>query len=328
MPVNQPKTRAIRSIAAYAVTLLLIFPSISVAASDGKIAVVNDTPVYRQDLDREMKLVALKLARQGRPIDAAELKRYEGNIRETLVNRALLLQQAQAKGMTVKDSLVAKALNEFKAGFEDEKQYQQSLTQMGYTDAQLKEQIKDGLTIKALLEKEVIRKVSVSDKQIRAFYDEHTNLFHHPEQVKASHILIQVSPDADEAKKAEALASIQALKQRIDNGEDFATLAMEYSDGPSKAKGGDLGFFSREQMVQPFSDAAFALKPGQVSDVVTTRFGYHLIRLTERQAPQTMAFNDVKEEISTRLRREQEEKKIDDYLEKLKKHADIQRFPL
>ena len=146
--------------------------------------------------------------------------------------------------------------------------------------------------------------------------------------MKASHILIQVPADADEAKKAAALASIQSLKQRIDKGENFANLAMEYSDCPSKAKGGDLGFFSREQMVQPFSEAAFALQPGQVSDVVTTRFGYHLIRLTERKKAQTMAFNDVKEEISNRLRQEQEEKRIADYLEKIKKTADIQRLPL
>ena len=89
-----------------------------------------------------------------------------------------------------------------------------------------------------------------------------------------------------------------------------------------------MGFFSREQMVQPFSEAAFALQPGQVSDVVTTRFGYHLIRLTERKKAQTMAFNDVKEEISNRLRQEQEEKRIADYLEKIKKTADIQRLPL
>jgi peptidyl-prolyl cis-trans isomerase C len=290
--------------------------------------VVNNTTVLRQDLDREMKLVALKLSRQGRSISDEQLKRYEGNIRETLINRALLLQQSQTKGITVKDTLVTKALDEFKSGFQDEKQYQQSLAQIGFTEASFKDQIKNGLAIKTLIDKEVSQHVSVSDNQVRSFYDEHPDLFRQPEQVKASHILIQVPADADEAKKAAALASIQSLKQRIDKGENFANLAMEYSDCPSKAKGGDLGFFSREQMVQPFSEAAFALQPGQVSDVVTTRFGYHLIRLTERKKAQTMAFNDVKEEISNRLRQEQEEKRIADYLEKIKKNADIQRLPL
>lgn len=328
MTVNQNKT--IISIAVAVLAILLIVPAICTAVDPpaGQIAVVNNSTVLRQDLDREMKLVGLKLSRQGRPISDEQLKRYEGNIRETLINRALLLQQSQTKGITVKDNLVAKALDEFKSGFQDEKEYQQSLSQIGFTEASLKDQIKNGLTIKTLIDKEVSQHVSVSDNQIRAFYDEHPDLFRQPEQVKASHILIQVPADADEAKKAAGLASIQSLKQRIDKGENFANLAMEYSDCPSKAKGGDLGFFSREQMVQPFSEAAFALQPGQVSDVVTTRFGYHLIRLTERKKAQTMAFNDVKEEISNRLRQEQEEKRIGDYLEKIKKNADIQRFPL
>jgi peptidyl-prolyl cis-trans isomerase C len=328
MTVNQNKT--IISIAVAVLAILLIVPAVCSSADPpaGQIAVVNDATVLRQDLDREMKLVALKLSRQGRSISDEQLKRYEGNIRETLINRTLLLQQSQTKGITVKDNQVTKALDEFKAGFQDDKEYQRAMIQMGYTEAILKDQIKNGLTIKALIDKEVGQHVSVSDNQVRTFYDEHPDLFRQPEQVKASHILIQVPADADEAKKAAALASIQSLKQRIDKGENFANLAMENSDCPSKAKGGDLGFFSREQMVQPFSEAAFALQPGQVSDVVTTRFGYHLIRVTERKDAQAMAFNDVKEEISNRLRQEQEEKKIGDYLERIKKNADIQRFPL
>lgn len=323
-------TQTMPIVAAVLAAILFLVPTITTAAEApaGQIARVNDSVLLRQDLDREMKLVALKLARQGRPVDDAMLKRYEGNIRETLINRTLLMQQAQSMGIEVKDSLVAKALEEFKAAFQGEQAYQQGLKEMGFTEERLKEQIRNGLTIKTLIDKEVVHKISLSDEQVRAFYDDNPNLFRRPEQVKASHILIQVPENADEAKKAQALATIQALKARIDNGEDFATLAMEHSEGPSKTKGGDLGFFGREQMVKPFSDAAFALQPGQVSGVVQTRFGYHLIRVTERQAEQTMAFNDVKDSISARLRQEQERKKLDAYLEKLKEHADIKRFPL
>ena len=327
MTVIQPKT--ITSALAM-MAILLAAPTIIIAAEApaGQIALVNDTAVLRQDLDREMKLVSLKLARQGRPVDPQQLKRYEGEIRETLINRTLLLQQSQSEGIDIKDSPVAKALEEFKAAFKDEKAYQNALTEMGFSEEMLKAQIKNGLTIKTLIDKEVLQKISVSDQQVRAFYDDNPNLFRKPEQVKASHILVQVPENAGEAKQAEALAAIQALKTRIDNGENFATLAQENSDCPSKAKGGDLGFFSRDQMVPPFSEAAFALQPGQTSDVVQTRFGYHLIRVTERQEEQTMAFNEVKEAISARLRQEQEGKKIDVYLEKLKEHADIKRFPL
>jgi peptidyl-prolyl cis-trans isomerase C len=328
MTVYQFKT--ISAVVLFMAAIVLFAPATSAAADvpAGRIARVNDTDLLRQDLDREMKLVSLKLARQGRPVNDEQLKRYEGDIRETLVNRTLLLQQAQSMGIDVKENLVAKALDEFKAAFKDGAAYNKALEEMGFSEAMLKEQIKKGLTIKALVDQAVLKKVSVSDQQVRAYYDENPNLFRKPEQVKASHILVQVPQDADEAKQATALATIQGLKTRIDNGENFATLAQQYSDCPSKAKGGDLGFFNRKQMVPPFSEAAFALEPGQTSDVVQTRFGYHLIRATEYQAEQTMAFNDVKDAISKRLRQEQEGEKIDAYLEKLKKHADIQRFPL
>lgn len=318
------------TILAFIVATVLIVPVFSTAAAppEGTIALVNDISVSRQDLNREKKKIALNLSQQGRPISEEQLERYEGNIRETLINRVLLLQQTESEGIAIKNRQVDKALKEFKSRFKNETDYQNALRQMETTEAELKDQIKSGLAIKTLIDKKVTHNISVSDKQTRTFYDEHPELFRRPEQVKASHILIQVPAGADEAKKEAALTSIQSLKKRIDNGESFANLAMEYSDCPSKAKGGDLGFFSREQMVQPFSEAAFALQPGQVSDVVTTQFGYHLIRVTERQEPQMMAFNDVKEDISNRLRREKEEKMIGDYIEKIKKKADIQRFPM
>jgi peptidyl-prolyl cis-trans isomerase C len=324
-------TFSIRTIVAIAMLAIPLSAPVLAAAEDKpdrQIALVNDMTVLRQDLDREMKLVSLRLSRQGQPIDAQGLKRYEGQLRETLINRALLLQQSQALGVDVNPSLVTKALDAFKAGFQNADDYTRSLREMGFTEEEMTGQIKNGLVIKTLIDKEVIDTLTVSDGQIRSFYEDNPDLFRRPEQVKASHILVQVPENADEAQKAQAQAAIRALKQRIDNGEDFATLAMDHSACPSKAKGGDLGFFGREEMVAPFSEAAFALQPGQVSDVVTTRFGFHLIRVTERQAEEALSFNDVKDAIATRLRQEQEEQRIAAYIEKLKEHAVIKRFPL
>jgi peptidyl-prolyl cis-trans isomerase C len=275
-----------------------------------------------------MKQVSFKLKRQGRPLNAEQMKRYESRIRETMINRSLLLQQAQSEGIEASNRLVDKALDEFKSTFPDDNAFQQALTEMEITEEQIQNQFKDGLTIKALIDKEVVQKISVTDAQVRKYYDDNPDTFRRPEQVKASHILIKVPENASEAQKANALAAIEALKVRIDNGENFAVLAQEHSDCPSKSKGGDLGFFGSEQMVPPFSKAAFDLQPGQVSEVVETRFGYHLIKLTERQEAQTLAFNDVKDEIATRLRQEQERTEIDQYIQKLTKEADIQRFPL
>ncbi len=151
MTVIHPKTR-FTAVAAM-MTILLFAPATIIAAEApaGQIAQVNDTILLRHDLDREMKLVSLKLARQGRPVNAEQLKRYEGEIRDTLINRTLLLQQAKSAGIDVKDSAVVKALDEFKAAFKDEKAYQNALTEMGFTEEMLKSQINSGLNIKTLI---------------------------------------------------------------------------------------------------------------------------------------------------------------------------------
>ncbi len=118
-------------------------------------------------------------------------------------------------------------------------------------------------------------------------------------EIQASHILVRIEDGATAADSAEALALIQSLQQRIAAGEDFGALAEQYSDDPASGqKGGDLGFFARSRMVPPFANAAYALEDiGDVSDVVETRFGYHLIKLTDRKAPRTYeeSYQDLKE---------------------------------
>ncbi len=317
----------------FIITLMTLFflsfsNGLAAEQPNSKVALVNDTVLLRQELDREMKLVAMKLAREGRPVSDEQLRRYEGDIRETLINRALLFQKSRELGIEIQKKQIDKALDQFKTGFADDQAYQNSLTDMGFSEKEFIEQLHQGLAIKALLDKEVTHHVTVPDEQVRAYYDNNPQFFQKPEQVKASHILIKVPEDADEEAQAKALATIEGLKARIASGENFSVLAQQYSDCPSKAKGGDLGFFTRNQMVPPFSEAAFALEPGQTSDIVRTRFGYHLIRVIERNPEKTMAFTEVKEAISAHLQQETEGKEINNYLDNLRKNANIQRFPL
>jgi peptidyl-prolyl cis-trans isomerase C len=303
------------------------FPA-TAQTSTQTLATVDQTDISRQELDREMRMVSFKLTRQGRPVSLAELTKYEKEILETLISRVLMLNQAEVLDVGVKESLVSKAMDELKASFEGENAYQTELEKMGFTEEMMERQVREGLVIRELLDKEVLKGTLVSDEQVSAFYKENPERFKQPAQVKASHILIEVSQDASATKKEKARTTLQGLKQRIESGASFSVMAQEYSDCPSKARGGDLGFFTKEQMVPPFSEAAFELSPGEVSDLVETRFGYHLIKVTERKPEHTLAFNDVKKEISARLRREEEGKRINAYLKKLESEAEIQRYPL
>jgi peptidyl-prolyl cis-trans isomerase D len=140
--------------------------------------------------------------------------------------------------------------------------------------------------------------VELSDADLEKYYQRHIERFEVPEQVRAAHLLIRVPQGAPAAVQAEKRALIEKLRERALKGEDFATLARTHSEDPgSGAQGGDLGFFARGTMVPSFENAAFALNVGQVSEVVTTDFGYHLIRLTARQEAQLKPLADVSEEV-------------------------------
>jgi peptidyl-prolyl cis-trans isomerase C len=111
-----------------------------------------------------------------------------------------------------------------------------------------------------------------------------------PEQVHARHILVKVDPKADATQKAAARKKIEDIQKQLKNGEDFSELAKKASDCPSNAKGGDVGYFGRGQMVKPFEDAAFSLKPGEVSGIVETEFGLHLIKVMDKKPEKIMDY--------------------------------------
>jgi peptidyl-prolyl cis-trans isomerase C len=182
------------------------------------------------------------------------------------------------------------------------------------------------MAIKEFIDKQFAQKITIPDKESKAYYESNPDLFKEPEQVQASHILIKVDSKTDDAQKAEARNKIEKIQKRLQKGEDFAALAKEFSQCPSNAKGGDLGYFRRGQMVPPFEQAAFGLKPGTISDIVETNFGYHLIKVIDKKSESTIPYNDVKERLEQNLKQKKIQKEITSYVEKLKAKARVERF--
>ena len=152
------------------------------------------------------------------------------------------------------------------------------------------------------------------------------NFFKIPERVRVSHILIKVDPKADAAQKAAARKKIEDIQKQLKNGKDFSELAKKDSECPSNAKGGDLGYLMRGQVVKPFEDVAFSLKPGEVSGIVETEFGFHIIKVTDKKPATTLAYEQVKDRLAVNLKKDKVDKEIPLYLEKLKKDAKIERY--
>jgi len=144
-------------------------------------------------------------------------------------------------------------------------------------------------------------KVNIADVEVRDYYDEHESDYVKEEEVRARHILAKVTEGASENAEQEAKKKMEGLLAKVKVGEDFAKLAEDNSDCPSSSKGGDLGFFGRGQMAKPFEDAAFSLGVGEISDLVKTEFGYHIIKVEGRKEAKTQEFDQVANEIRTKL---------------------------
>jgi peptidyl-prolyl cis-trans isomerase C len=242
---------------------------------------------------------------------------------EGLIQRELLYQESQKQGIKIDQETVDET---FKKRFPDEAQFKEMMSGMNVTEAEIKAQFMEGMAIQRLVDKEVGEKVTVSDKETKAYYDANQESFKEPEQVRASHILIKVDPKADASQKVEARKRVEEVQERLKKGEEFSALAKEFSQCPSSAKGGDLGYFRRGQMVKPFEEVAFALKPGELSDIVETKFGYHLIKVMDKKAPGTASYQEVKPRIEQKLKREKFQKAFSLYVEKLKEKAKIERY--
>ena len=160
--------------------------------------------------------------------------------------------------------------------------------------------------------KAVEGKASVRDKAIERYFERHKDEeFSTPKQVRARHILKKIASDASEEDKTKAKTLLQELRNRITKGEDFAQLAKKHSDDATKSKGGDLGFFTREEMLPEFSNAAFELKKGDVSSIVSTAFGLHLIQVTEIKSGSVKTFDQVKDQIKSKLLAERAERSLE-----------------
>jgi len=311
----------------------LVFLSISLPAlalenqpSKGKIAVVNGSMITQEDFDREMGRVRQQFLNMGKPLIDSQIPKIKKEVLENLIDFELLYQETQRKGIKIDEATINEQVMTLKKRFPSEAEFKTALTKSNLSEAAIKTQIARGMAIEQLIDTYVPKKATVSDQEIKAFYESRPGLFKQPEQVRASHILIKVDSQADEVKRAEAQKKIKEIQQKLQKGEDFATLAKALSEGPSKVKGGDLGYFSRGRMVKSFEEAAFALRPNEVSDIVETKFGYHLIKVIEKRPEAITAFKDAKDKLGQYLKQQKVQKEVSMYVDKLKEKAKVERF--
>lgn len=264
---------------------------------DGIVAVVDDTAVLFSELQRYVYQLQINEGMQV-PEDPRQRRAFFQEALEQKVNEVLLYVHAQREGVTVPQAQVEEAVDQriaqIKRQFSSELEFQQALAAQGMTEAefriQITEQARTAITSRTYLETKVsqIQPVPVSDQEIRnAFEAQRRALGPKPATVTLKQVIVKPR-STEEARSATEQTAREALS-RARSGEDFARLAREYSVDASRADGGNLGWVQRGNLLPEFEEALFAMRPGQVSDIVETSVGLHIIKLERVRGNERLA---------------------------------------
>lgn len=305
---------------------------ITALLSDPVIAKGKGVEIKRSQLDAALIGVKAGLNARGQVVSPDQLVMLERQVLNDIIGLQVLLARAtdadKAKGKELFQKGIERLKKENKLTDEEfDQKLATSLRIQGVTRAEWDKQRLEQATAGAVLEREL--KITVSDEEVKKYYDENPGKFEQPEMVRASHILIGTRDAATnteltaDQKKAK-LKLAEDVRKRALAGEDFAKLAKEYSDDPGSKDSGGEYTFPRGQMVPEFEAAAFSLGTNQISDIVTTQFGYHIIKLSEKMPAKKSELAKVSDDVKEGLKNQELQKQLPDYLEKIQKEANIQ----
>lgn len=274
------------------------------------LATVNGENIIQKDVNQI-------ISRFGNQIPEEQIPGVTKQILDGLITQKLLTQFIRENKIEPSKTDIETEINKVR---EDIKSNQslagQTLEQVLESHGSSLDDLKRDITISLSLEKYLDK--DLDDKKLKTYFDQNKAVYDGTE-VRASHILVDTRKMATDAELNQAMEKIKKAKAEVTAGKDFSELAKQYSDCPSKEKGGDLGFFPRKgQMVEPFAAAAFALKVGQISEPVKTNFGYHIIKVTEIKQGTDVKFDDIKKNVKQDILQEKAQVLISQIRQKAK----------
>ncbi len=244
----------------------------------------------------------------------------QGMIIAYLIEREIEAENIEVSAAEVDEGLKAQEQLLLQQFGGDREQMTAMLEAQGITEELLREQVERELAAERLVTD--TREISVSEAELQQAYQLHQAQLQQPEQTRARHILLHVDEeDSDEEVRQQAEDIAAQLEE---SGDDFAELAEEHSDCPTASKGGDLGYFTREQLMPEFTEVAFELPPGQISEPVRSNLGWHVLRVEERIDEGGASFDDVRDELEMMLQAQKMQQAAAELVEELKSAADIE----
>jgi len=286
------------------------------------VARVNGEAINKAELENAVKGLE---GRAGGPVPADQRDRVYRGVLDDMIAYRLLVQEVKARKIIVPESDIDAQIAQIRGQFQTDAQFQQALTMQKMTLAAVRDDARSELGVEKLVETEIAGKIAVTPEAVTDFYQKNQDKFQQGARVRASHILIAVPETADAAAKQQAKTKAEAVLKDLKGGKDFAAAAKESSQDPGSApSGGDLGFFEQGQMVPPFEQAAFALKPGAMSELVESPFGFHIIKVAEKQDARVVPLEEAKPKIDEFLSGQNRQTQTQAFVSTLKAKAKIE----
>lgn len=323
-------------VAKLALSLLVAGPLMGHAKADGEgptpvtqsgqiAATVNAKSIYMTQVDQ---LTEQQLNKQRRfnmsGSHPAQVNIIRKKILEQLIDRELLRQASQKEPVADLEKKLEQEIEFVQKQYGGKEKLQSHTPSGQMSDKEYENFIREKVQRREYLKKHGVLEPEISEKRLRDFYERGKNSFKTDEFIKVSHILLSAPQEADPAVKNEALKKAQSLRQAIIDGRDFADAAKEHSASEeAKESGGDLGFLRKGYMPAAFDNVAFTLQPGELSQPVATRFGYHIIKVTDRKPASFTPFEKVRDFIRKYIQENEEVKNMAAHMQKLRQEADI-----
>lgn len=295
----------------------------NLAVAAGAVATVNGKTISEETYNEHLNNITQAYrAQNGGQLPPEAQEKLKKLAVQQLINKRVILEEYQRLGLSVDPDRVDQEIEKLKSQYPSPEQFDQVMAERGYNDERLRSEVTQSLQVFKVQE-HVMKDVEITEEELKSTYNNNLDKIAQPESVRARHILIKVPENASEAQKQEALSRIRAIREELEAGADFAALAQEKSEGPSAPKGGDLGYFPAERMVPSFSKVAFAMEPGEISDVVETQFGYHIIKVEDHKEAWLPSFEEVKEQMRPQLEMQKAQYVFQEYINQLMAEANV-----
>lgn len=276
-------------------------------------------------LEAEVQMTVENLVRQ---------KLYHGPTNEKLeqlrkpainsvIERELLYQEAKRLGQSIKKSEIQEVFNKYKESFKEEKDFYNALRNQGLTEEGYKKIIEKELLSRKFLKQEVEEKINLSEGYLEDYYNKNKGKFLIPSKMRLREILISISSEATEEEGIERKKKAQELFDRLRAGEDFSELAYNYSEDAYRVKGGDLGFVHKGRLLPELDNAAMKLEVGEMSGLIETASGFHIIKLEEKMPEKQLSFSEAKDSLKKELETKKRKEFKETLINRLKENAKI-----